>query len=215
MLLISLIHTQICVSRQTFFSGQKFVAHFSTTLFFFPNFFSYFLGVPQGDAYNRVWVCVCAKDKHGCQTPEVLAKNQENHHRHTWGKSYELPRQKAAEIVTHMTEREEIWISRGWLSPTVVGRVLLIDYCFTSLRKSQENGESDAFSGHPFRTLRARLTFTCFSFFPFSFPRFPPGEMSHKYDLYRHTYTTNESTYNCVYKSDIKSVYFFFFAPAY
>jgi len=25
---------------------------------------------------GRVCVCACAKDKHGCQTPEVLAKNQ-------------------------------------------------------------------------------------------------------------------------------------------
>jgi len=48
-------HTDLC-QQTNFFSGQKFVAHFSTTLFFFLNFFRIFWGCHKA---TPTIVCEC------------------------------------------------------------------------------------------------------------------------------------------------------------
>lgn len=186
------LHTDLC--QQTNFFRAKSLWHTFPPHFFF--FSCFFLGglPPQGDAYNHVWACVCVCM---CEGQTWLSN--------AWSPGQE-PRKTTTDTHTHTHERKVMNYpgykncntyereggnstkSRGWVSPQLSAVVLLlIDYCFPSLRKSQANGGSDAFCGHPFRTLRAYLTFIRFFFIPFRI--FPAGEMSHKYDLYMHTQT--------------------------
>lgn len=163
------------MSADKLFSGEKFVAHFSATLFLF--FLLFFGGVAatRRRLQSCVGVCVCVHVRRTNMAVKRLKswpRTKENHHRHTHTHTYErkvmnYPGYKNSN--TYEREGGNSTKSRGWVSPQLSAVVLLlIDYCFPSLRKSQANGGSDAFCGHPFRTLRAYLTFIRF-FFLFHF----------------------------------------------
>lgn len=182
------------MSADKLFSGEKFVAHFSATLFLFSLLFCFGgVAATRRRLQSCVGVCVCVHVRRTNMAVKRLKswpRTKENHHRHTHTHTYErkvmnYPGYKNCN--TYEREGGNSTKSRGWVSPQLSAVVLLIDYCFPSLRKSQANGGSDAFCGHPFRTLRAYLTFIRFFFIPFRI--FPAGEMSHKYDLYMHTQT--------------------------